>query len=136
MKIAPGYTSPVVHVLDASLAVNVVRKLMSPDDKNAFVQDVQAKQQKTREAYAIQDNGQKTCIIGGSKKTALSTLHWETASIAKPRVLGCKVLEDVALETLVPIIDWSPFFHAWQLRGKFPKIFEDLGGWAKSQRTL
>ena len=124
VKIAPGYTSPVVHVLDASLAVNVVRKLMSPDEKNAFIQDVQAKQQKTREAYLSKTTAKKFVSLEEARKRPFD-IHWETASIAKPRILGCKVLEDVSLETLVPIIDWSPFFHAWQLRGKFPKIFED-----------
>ncbi|HBP87928.1 MAG TPA: methionine synthase, partial [Nitrospiraceae bacterium] len=124
VKIAPGYTSPVVHVLDASLAVNVVRKLMSPDDKNAFVQDVQAKQQKTREAYLSKTTAKKFVSLEEARKRRFD-IPWETTSIAKPRVLGRKVLEDVALETLVPLIDWSPFFHAWQLRGKFPKIFED-----------
>jgi 5-methyltetrahydrofolate--homocysteine methyltransferase len=124
VKIAPGYTSPVVHVLDASLAVNVVRKLMSQNDKTAFVQDVQAKQQKTREAYETKKTAKPLLPLEDARKLRLD-IDWEATEIPKPSFLGTKVMEEVSLETLVPVIDWSPFFHAWELRGKYPKIFED-----------
>ncbi|WP_447962055.1 methionine synthase [Nitrospira sp. Ecomares 2.1] len=124
VKIAPGYTSPVVHVLDASLAVNVVRKLMSPDEKDAFVQEVQEKQRKTRDAYLSKNTAKKFVSLEEARKQRFA-IDWETTSIAKPSFIGIKVLEDVSLETLVPLIDWSPFFRAWQLRGKYPMIFED-----------
>jgi 5-methyltetrahydrofolate--homocysteine methyltransferase len=124
VKIAPGYTSPVVHVLDASLAVNVVRKLMSQNDKTAFIQDVQAKQQKTREAYETKKTAKPLLPLEDARKRRLD-IDWEATEIPKPSFLGTKVMEEVSLETLVPVIDWSPFFHAWELRGKYPKIFED-----------
>jgi len=124
VKIAPGYSSPVVHVLDASLAVNVVRKLMSPDDKAAFVQDIQEKQQKTREAYESKTTAKKLVSLEEARKRHVE-IDWETTDIARPSFLGTKILEDLSLETLVPLIDWSPFFHAWELRGKYPKIFTD-----------
>ncbi len=124
VKIAPAYTNPVVHVLDASLAVNVVRKLMSPEEKPAFVQEVQEKQEKTREAYESKTIAKKLLSIGDARKRGVD-IDWEKADIAKPSVLGRKVIEELSLETLVPVIDWSPFFHAWELRGKYPKIFED-----------
>jgi 5-methyltetrahydrofolate--homocysteine methyltransferase len=124
VKIAPGYTSPVVHVLDASLAVNVVRKLMSQNDKTAFIQDVQAKQQKTREAYETKKIAKPLLPLEDARKRRLD-IDWEATEIPKPSFLGTKVMEEVSLETLVPVIDWSPFFHAWELRGKYPKIFED-----------
>jgi 5-methyltetrahydrofolate--homocysteine methyltransferase len=124
VKIAPGYTSPVVHVLDASLAVNVVRKLMSQDDKASFVKDIQEKQQKTREAYASKTTAKKLVSLEEARKRQVG-IDWEKTDIAKPGFLGAKVIEDLSLETLVPIIDWSPFFQAWELRGKYPKIFED-----------
>ena len=124
VKIAPGYTSPVVHVLDASLAVNVVRKLMSPDDKTAFVQDIQDKQQKTREAYESKTSAKKLISLEDARKNRVP-INWETSDLAKPSFLGTQVLEDMSLEKLLPVIDWSPFFHAWELRGKYPRIFED-----------
>ena len=124
VKIAPGYASPVVHVLDASLAVNVVRKLMSPDDKAAFVQDIQEKQQATREAYKSKTVAKKLLSLEDARKHRMN-IDWEATDMPKPSSLGIKILEDISLETLVPVIDWSPFFHAWELRGKYPKIFED-----------
>jgi 5-methyltetrahydrofolate--homocysteine methyltransferase len=124
VKIAPGYTSPVVHVLDASLAVNVVRKLMSQDDKAAFIKDIQEKQQKTREAYESKSSAKKLVSLEEARNQRVD-IDWETTDIPKPNSLGVKVLEDLSLETLVPIIDWSPFFQAWELRGKYPKIFDD-----------
>jgi 5-methyltetrahydrofolate--homocysteine methyltransferase len=124
VKIAPGYTSPVVHVLDASLAVNVVRKLMSQDDKAAFIKDIQEKQQKTREAYESKTSAKKLVLLEEARNQRVD-IDWETTDIPKPNSLGVKVLEDLSLETLVPIIDWSPFFQAWELRGKYPKIFDD-----------
>jgi 5-methyltetrahydrofolate--homocysteine methyltransferase len=124
VKIAPGYTSPVVHVLDASLAVNVVRKLMNPDDKPAYVQGVQAQQQKTREAYETKKIAKPLLPLEEARKRRVE-FDWEATEIPKPRFLGTKVIENLSLDTLIPVIDWSPFFHAWELRGKYPKIFED-----------
>ena len=113
-----------MHVLDASLAVNVVRKLMSQEDKIAFVQDVQEKQQKTREAYESKATTKKLVSLENARKRSVD-IDWETTDIAKPSFLGTKVIDDLKLESLIPVIDWSPFFHAWELRGKYPKIFED-----------
>ena len=124
VKIAPSYPSPVVHVLDASLAVNVVRKLMSPDDKAAYVREIQEKQQKTREAYESKSTVKKLVALEEARKRKVD-IDWATADPPNPSFLGTKVIEDLPLKTLVPVIDWSPFFHAWELRGKYPKIFED-----------
>ncbi len=124
VKIAPAYTNPVVHVLDASLAVNVVRKLMSEDEKPDFVHDVQAKQQKTREAYESKSTAKKLLSLEKARQRRV-VIEWESIGIPKPNFLGTKVLEDVSLADLVPLIDWSPFFYAWELRGKYPRILED-----------
>ncbi|MGD9850039.1 MAG: methionine synthase [Nitrospirales bacterium] len=124
VKIAPGYTNPVVHVLDASLAVNVVRKLMSPEDKEAYVKDVRAQQQKAREAYESKITSKPLLTLEEARKRRVS-IDWETTAFPRPNFLGTKILADLSLDLLVPFIDWSPFFHAWELRGKYPKIFED-----------
>jgi len=124
VKIAPAYTNPVVHVLDASLAVNVVRKLMSPDNKAAFIQEIQEKQQKTREAYESKKTTKPLVSLEDARKRCVA-IDWETTEIPKPSFLGTKIIEDLSLDTLVPIIDWTPFFRAWELRGKYPKILED-----------
>ena len=124
VKIAPGYSNPVVHVLDASLAVNVVRKLMSPEDKVAFVQEVQEKQQKTREAYESKKTAKPLISLEEARKRRVC-IDWERTVIPKPNFLGIKIIEDFSLNLLVPFIDWTPFFRAWELRGRHPQIFDD-----------
>ncbi|MCA9476535.1 MAG: dihydropteroate synthase, partial [Nitrospira sp.] len=93
VKIAPGYSNPVVHVLDASLAVNVVRKLMSPEDKVAFVQEVQEKQQKTREAYESKKTAKPLISLEEARKRRVC-IDWERTVIPKPNFLGIKIIED------------------------------------------
>jgi 5-methyltetrahydrofolate--homocysteine methyltransferase len=124
VKIAPGYQNPVVHVLDASLAVNVVRKLMSQDDKPSFVDTIRAQQQRTREAHESKKTMKSFLSLVEARKRRLQ-IDWKNAEIPKPNFLGTRVIDGLPLETLVPVVDWSPFFHVWQLRGKYPKIFED-----------
>jgi 5-methyltetrahydrofolate--homocysteine methyltransferase len=88
------------------------------------VQDIQEKQQKTREAYASKTTAKKLLSLEDARKHRIA-IDWETTEIPKPSFIGTKVIEELSLETLVPIIDWTPFFQAWELRGKYPKIFED-----------
>jgi len=124
VKIAPAYKNPVVHVLDASLAVNVVRKLMSKDDKSSFVDKVSAQQRHTREAHESKKMEKSLLPLVEARKRRLQ-IDWSQTEIPKPSFLGARVIDELPLETLVPVVDWSPFFHAWQLRGKYPQIFED-----------
>ena len=124
VKIAPAYQEPVVHVLDASLAVNVVRQLLSPEGKPEFVEKVRHQQEKSREAY----EGKKTrkpLLSLNEARQRRTAIDWTSSDIASPKFLGTRVFEDLSLEKLVPVIDWSPFFHTWELRGRYPKIFED-----------
>ena len=124
VKIAPAYHYPVVHVLDASLAVNVVRKLMSRDDKSSFVEKIRTQQQQTRQAHESKKTGRTLLSLVEARKRHFQ-VDWEKAEISKPSFIGTRVIDELPLETLVPVIDWSPFFHAWQLRGKYPQIFKD-----------
>ena len=124
VKIAPAYQEPVVHVLDASLAVNVVRQLLSPEGKPEFVEKVRLQQEKSREAY----EGKKTrkpLLSLNEARQRRTAIDWPSSDIAKPSFLGTRVFEDLPLDKLIPVIDWSPFFHTWELRGRYPKIFED-----------
>jgi 5-methyltetrahydrofolate--homocysteine methyltransferase len=124
VKIAPAYKEPVVHVLDASLAVNVVRQLLSPEGKSSFIEEVRQQQEKTRQAYEAKKIRKSLISIEEARKRRL-TFEWQSEDIAKPNFLGTRVLEDFPLNNLISVIDWSPFFHAWELRGRFPQIFED-----------
>lgn len=124
VKIAPHYKNPVVHVLDASRAVGVVSSLLSEDQKPAFVEQIAAEQ----EAARIQHEGKRT------KKPTLSLeqarqnreiLDWTGTYPAKPIFTGVRALSAVPLEEILPFVDWSPFFRAWELHGRYPDIFQD-----------
>ncbi|MDP3089697.1 MAG: methionine synthase [Nitrospira sp.] len=123
VKIAPSYTPSVVHVLDASRAVGVVGSLISPSQKAAFVQQVRDDYDRMRQAH--QDRGTKPVLpIAKARANSLST-DWTTVEIPVPSFLGVRTINDQPLRELLPFIDWSPFFHTWELKGRYPGIFED-----------
>ena len=123
VKIAPAYTGPVVHVIDASRVVGVAQQLLSEEKGQGFVRQVRQDQEKARKDFASRRAAQKLLPIAEARKNA-ARFDW-SQDPEKPEFLGLKVYEDFPLADLVEYIDWSPFFHAWELRGRFPKIFED-----------
>ena len=124
VKIAPGYPEPVVHVTDASLAVNVVRQLLSKEEKPGFVEKVRQQQQQAREAYESKKTLKKLLPLEEARNRRIP-IDWQTSERPTPSFLGTRVIDDQPLHDLVPVIDWSPFFHTWELKGKYPTIFED-----------
>jgi 5-methyltetrahydrofolate--homocysteine methyltransferase len=122
VRIAPSYKNPVVHVLDASKAVPVVEKLVSRDARQAFDEQNRAVQQKEREAFT-QRQQRKLAPFDEAKRRKL-VLDWESYTPPRPSFLGVHVVEPT-IEELLPYIDWSPFFMAWELKGKYPRIFDD-----------
>jgi len=121
LKIAPHSSHPVVHVLDASRAVGVVASLLDPAKKPAFLADNAELQVKLREVYSQRQ--QKPMVsLGEARRKRLVFAEHETP--AKPDFLGRRVIEDQPLEELVPFIDWTFFFSAWELKGRFPAILE------------
>jgi len=125
IKIAPSYEQPVVHVHDASRAVGVLNKLIRPEMRVSFAENNKHEQDKAREKYF----GRRTEVAMLTLEEARGRrpdLHWSTnGRPAAPSFLGLRVLNDFPLTALVPFIDWSPFFHAWQLKGTYPRIFDD-----------
>ena len=124
VKIAPGYPEPVVHVTDASLAVNVVRQLLSKEAKPGFVEKVRQQQGQSREAYEGKKTLKKLLSLEAARKRR-TPIDWHTSERTTPGFLGTRVIDDQPLHDLVPVIDWSPFFHTWELKGRYPTIFED-----------
>jgi 5-methyltetrahydrofolate--homocysteine methyltransferase len=122
VKIAQHYSQPVVHVLDASRAVPVVSSLISAEQRGAFDTRNRAEQARARSLHS----GQTQKLIPLEAARANRTpIEWRAEDIAQPAFTGVRVLEDFPLETLREFIDWSPFFHTWELRGVYPKIFEN-----------
>jgi len=130
VKIAPGYSQPVIHVLDASRAVPVVGSLISSDLKRNFVQQIRDEYDRVRTQHA----GQQTKLISLEEARARAPkLTYD--DLPRPEFVGVRVLttdspspiadrheRGVTLAHLVPFIDWSPFFHTWELRGRYPAI--------------
>jgi 5-methyltetrahydrofolate--homocysteine methyltransferase len=113
-----------VHVLDASRAVGVVGSLINPEFKNPFVQKVRLEQETLRQRHLNQPDA-KPLLALDRARARRTAIDWTTSDIPKPSFTGVKVLEDFPLEELVSFIDWSPFFHAWELRGRYPDILKD-----------
>jgi 5-methyltetrahydrofolate--homocysteine methyltransferase len=122
VRIAPKYDAPVVHVLDASRSVGVVEKLISPDNRDAFIKENSRLQTELVASY--RDRQQKLVPYATAVENAFKT-DWQSIRIDKPEFTGVRTLTDYSLEELREYIDWSPFFMTWELKGKFPKIFED-----------
>jgi len=129
-------------VLDASKAVGVASSLRNTATRAEFAVKYQAEQAALREAHASATQAKPllTLTEARSRKPAMA---WENATLPKPSFTGTRVLSKIALDELVPLIDWSPFFHAWELRGRYPRILEDpsMGAkarelWADAQRLL
>jgi 5-methyltetrahydrofolate--homocysteine methyltransferase len=121
IKIAPFYSEPVVHVLDASRAVPVTTSLLSDDGRAGFVARHRAEYQQLRHTHA----GRKHTLVSIDAARANRTpIEWRAADVAQPSKLGVHVLSDVPLTTLREYIDWTPFFHTWELKGVYPRIFE------------
>ena len=123
VKIAPSYEPSVVHVLDASRAVGVVGSLMNAGQKAAYVSRVREDYGRVRQAH--QDRGAKTLLpIATARSRGLRT-NWSSVDIPAPSFLGVRTIADQPLADLIPYIDWTPFFHTWELRGRYPSIFDD-----------
>ena len=123
VKIAPAYPETVIHVKDASRCVGVVEKLTNPRQKAELDRENRAFQEKEREAFVRRR--QRKLISYAEALARRFTIDWNASSIPKPEFLGKRVLRDFPLGEIVPYIDWSPFFLAWELSGKYPAILTD-----------
>jgi 5-methyltetrahydrofolate--homocysteine methyltransferase len=121
VRIAPSYSGPVVHVLDASRAVPVVSSLISEETRQAFAARNRDDQARARALHAGQA---QTLISLEEARKNRTPIEWRAEDIAQPEFTGVRVLENFPLATLREFIDWSPFFHTWELRGRYPAIFE------------
>ncbi len=122
VKIAPSYAPSVIHVLDASRAVGVVGNLMNREQKTVFVQGIREDYDRVRQAH--QDREAKPVLSLANARARQLVSDWKVLEIPEPEGLGIRVIADQPLPELLPYIDWSPFFHTWELKGRYPGIFE------------
>jgi len=122
IKIAPHYKQPVIHVLDASRAVPVTTSLLSKDGKDAFVAQHQADYATIRSSHGT--NRQPLVDLQTARRRR-TPIVWRADDIPQPEFIGAHVLDDFPLTTLREFIDWTPFFHTWELKGVYPRILDD-----------
>ena len=126
LKIDPQYDGAVIYVLDASRSVGVVSQLLTKEENIAdnFIKNTKIEYSEVRERRAATSYEKEYISIAEARNHKVQ-LDWSSYEPTKPAHLGVKVWNDISLETIVPYIDWTPFFSSWQLKGKYPTIFRD-----------
>jgi 5-methyltetrahydrofolate--homocysteine methyltransferase len=122
VKIAPEYSQPVLHVLDASRVVDVVSSLMSGERRGAFVRSNIEAQEEIRDRYKTRS--EKPLLSYEAALANRLRYDWDEHYIASPAFVGRRYLDDVPLEKVARFIDWTYFFSAWELKGRFPAILD------------
>lgn len=123
VKVAPNYSGAAIHVLDASRSVTVCSNLMNRDTRDAYIQSIKDEYEKAREAHANKKSDKRYVTL---EEARAQKFQIDLSQVApKPAFTGTKVFSAYPLADLVPYIDWTPFFHTWELRGSYPKIFDD-----------
>jgi 5-methyltetrahydrofolate--homocysteine methyltransferase len=120
-KIAPEYGQATVHVLDASRAVDVVSSLLSDQKREGFMATVRAEQADLREKHSARR--ERALLTHEAAKANRLKADWDTIALAAPWFVGRRIVEP-ALDELTPFIDWTFFFSAWELKGRFPAILD------------
>ncbi len=123
VKIAPHYHESTIHVLDASRAVGVVNSLLNSKQKAAFDAKTRAEYDALRKAYSAKAHAKKILTLDQARATRTS-IKWSDYEPPKPDFIGTRAVAPSIVD-LRDYIDWSPFFHVWELRGRYPAIFED-----------
>jgi 5-methyltetrahydrofolate--homocysteine methyltransferase len=134
VKIAPAYPHPVVHVQDASRAVGVMGNLVSLDLREGYADENRQEQERAREKH--QSRKAQPLLSLADARGKKPAYDWSAYTPPRPSFLGTRVYNPVPLGEVVPYIDWTPFFHAWELRGIYPKIFEQDGVGPKAKELF
>jgi 5-methyltetrahydrofolate--homocysteine methyltransferase len=121
VKIAPHYSEPVIHIVDASRAVPVTTSLLSEENKPAYVAQHRAEYEALRKSHAAPKQSTVSIEVARSRRTPIT---WRAEDIPSPSFTGVRVLDNFPLATLRKFIDWSPFFHTWGLKGVYPRILD------------
>jgi 5-methyltetrahydrofolate--homocysteine methyltransferase len=133
VKIAPHYSEPVVHILDASRAVPVTTSLLSDERRSAFVAQHRADYEALRKAHSAPKLSVVSLEAARERRTPI---EWRAEDLPVPAFTGVRVLDNFPLATLREFIDWSPFFHTWGLKGIYPRILEHAEHGAQARQVF
>ena len=122
VKIAPEYSGLVTHVLDASKAVDIVARVIDPNARLDFLDELRADQEDLRQVHA--GKSARPMLELADARIKRTPIAWGPQDIATPEFTGVRILDDVALDEIATFIDWTFFFHAWELRGRFPGVLD------------
>ncbi len=126
LKIEPEYSGPVIHVLDASKSVGVASNILTDnkEQKKSYLSGITTDYKKVREDRAA-GHRKKAMVSIQEARDNRYQIDWKNMEVPQPKFTGIKYFTNYSIETLVDYIDWTPFLSSWQLKGKFPAIFED-----------
>lgn len=124
VKISEEYEELVVHVADASRCVQVASNLLNEEQKKTFSAELELDYERYRKRYQNRSKGTDLLDIDVARQNKLK-INWKDFVAPTPAMSGVKVINNLKFEDLIPYIDWTPFFHTWELRGKYPRILED-----------
>lgn len=124
VKIAPKYSHAAVYVPDASRAVGVVGELLSAERGPKYIQDIKDEYENMRLKRSQRQSGKKASTLQQARDNRFN-FDWSQYTPPKPNFLGLKAFDDYPMAELVDYIDWTPFFQAWELSGKYPQILEN-----------
>ncbi len=133
VKIAPHYSEPVVHVLDASRAVGVTTSLLSDDGKADFIAQHRTEYEALRKAHSAPRQQVVPLDVARARRTPID---WRSEDLPQPEFSGVRVLDNFPLQTLREYIDWTPFFHTWGLKGIYPRILDHPEQGAQAQQIF
>ena len=124
VKVDPHYEHPIVWVKDASRAVGVAQSLISDELRPKFVGDLKSEYEMVRQRHIARQTEAKWLTLAQARANK-TEIDWANYQPTTPQFIGTKVFDDYPLEALVDYIDWTPFFHSWELKGSYPKILDD-----------
>ena len=135
VKIAPAYHGPVVHVLDASRAVGVVGQLKRAEKRATLDLENRAEQERLRREHEARQKQQSLVSLAEARRRR-TALDWAGYTPPQPEFRGARELGDIDLSQIVPYVDWTPFFAVWELRGTYPRIFENPDWGARAREVF
>ncbi|MGB5926560.1 MAG: methionine synthase, partial [Cyclobacteriaceae bacterium] len=123
VKITPEYNGPVIHVADASRSVTVANSLLGRN-KETYTAEIDKEYDRLREGHKNRGRDKKYVSIEEARQNKFK-IEWKSEDMARPSFIGNKSFIGYPLEDIARYIDWTPFFHTWELKGRYPKIFDD-----------
>jgi len=135
VKIAPAYHGPVVHVLDASRAVGVVGQLKGAEKRAVLDKQNRSDQERLRREHEARQMEQPLVSLEEARRRR-TPLDWSGYAPPQPGFRGARLLCDIDLSEIVPYVDWTPFFAVWELRGTYPRIFENPDWGTKAREVF